>query len=78
MRCIKLQGIHAAQPAKPVEDLSIGDIVVWNYGYKSKVVKMTPSKSGKMIKCELMSLETGNVSDRLMGAKRLVAVDGTM
>lgn len=75
MRHIKLQGLHGAQPAKEVQDLVIGDVVKWNYGYKSVVVAKTPSKSGKMITCKFKSLETGTIGERLLGARRLVAVE---
>lgn len=77
MRHIKLQGMHGVQPAREVQEISVGDVLVWNFGYKSRVIKKTPSKSGKMITCQLQSLETGKISERLLGAKRLVAVQET-
>ena len=49
MRKIRLQGIYEEKEAKEVKDLKIGDVITGNYGYQSKVVNMTPSKTGKTI-----------------------------
>lgn len=74
---IKLQGIRGQQAAIKVKDLKVGGILVWNFGYKSKVVEMIPSKTGKtfIIKCK--SLQDGIIRDRKMGADRLVVVEQT-
>ena len=72
---VKLQGIHGQQPAIPTKELKVGDFVIWNYGYKSEVVEIIPSKTGKTITFMLKSLESGNVSARKMGADRLVVVE---
>lgn len=72
---VKLQGIHGQQPAIPTKDLKIGDVIIWNYGYKSEVVEIIPSKTGKTITFMLKSLESGNISARKMGADRLVVVE---
>jgi hypothetical protein len=71
---VKLQGIYGAQPAKAVKDLRIGDVIVWNFGYKSTVTDLIPSKSGKTITAVLLS-ESGKETPRKMGANRLVAVE---
>ena len=44
---IKLQGIYGQQSAKAVKELKIGDVITWNFGYKSEVVATIPSKTGK-------------------------------
>lgn len=72
---VKLQGIYGAQKGTPTRDLKIGDVIVWNYGYKSQVIEIIPSKTGKTITFMLKSLESGNISPRKMGADRLVVVD---
>ena len=46
---VKLQGIYGQQPGTPTKNLKIGDVIVWNYGYKSEVVEIHPSKTGKTI-----------------------------
>lgn len=69
---VKLQGIPGQQNAKAVKDLKVGDIITWNYGYKSKVTELKPSKTGKTITVILKSLQTGEINDRKMGANRLV------
>ena len=72
---VKLQGIHGEKKGTPTKDLRIGDIIIWNFGYKSEVVDITPSKTGKTIKFMLKSLESGNVNSRKMGADRLVVIE---
>lgn len=72
---IKLQGISGRQAGTKAEDLKIGDVIIWNFGYKSEVVEITPSKTGKTITFMLKSFESGNVSARKMGAERLVVVE---
>lgn len=44
---VKLQGINGQQKGTKTKDLKIGDVIVWNFGYKSEVVEITPSKTGK-------------------------------
>lgn len=72
MKKIKLQGIYRMQEAKEVKDLKIGDIITWNYGYQSKVVNMTLSKTGKTITLSLESLDDNIVRTRKMKATTLV------
>lgn len=72
---VKLQGISGQQSAIPTKDLKIGDFIIWNFGYKSEVVEIMPSKTGKTITFMLKSLESGNINPRKMGADRLVAVE---
>ena len=69
---IKLRGIYTKQEAKEVKDLKIGDVITWNYGYKSKVVEMIPSKTGKTITVMLKSLSNGIVRSRKMRATTFV------
>lgn len=75
MKTIKLQGIHGQQKAIPTKQLKVGDLIVWNFGYKSEVIGIIPSKTGKTITFMLKSLDSGNISPRKMGADRLVAVE---
>lgn len=69
---VKLQGIYGEQKAKPVKDLEVGDIITWNYGYKSEVVGLVPSRTGKTVTVMLKSFESGNVLGRKMRAETLV------
>ena len=71
---MRLQGIYTEMPAKAVKDLKVNDIITWNYGYKSQVVNLTPSKSGKTYNVTLKSLQDGIIRDRNMRSTRLVAV----
>lgn len=72
---IKLQGIAGQQQGTATKNLKIGDVIVWNYGYKSEVVEIIPSKTGKTITFMLKSFESGNINPRKMGAERLVVVE---
>ena len=72
---VKLQGIHGAQKGTPTKNLKVGDVIIWNFGYKSEVVEIIPSKTGKTITFMLKSLESGNINPRKMGAERLVVID---
>ena len=72
---VKLQGIHGEKKGTQTKDLKVGDIIIWNFGYKSEVVDITPSKTGKTITFMLKSLESGNVNSRKMGADRLVVIE---
>lgn len=71
---MRLQGIYTELPAKAVKDLKVNDIITWNYGYKSQVVNLTPSKSGKTYNVSLKSLQDGIIRDRNMRSTTLVAV----
>ena len=72
---IKLQGIYGTKEGTPTKNLKVGDIIVWNYGYKSEVIEIIPSKTGKTITFMLKSFESGNISPRKMGSDRLVVVE---
>ena len=74
METIKLQGIYGQQKAVPAKQLKACDLIIWNFGYKSEVIGITPSKTGKTITFMLKSLDSGNISPRKMGADRVVAV----
>ena len=72
---IKLQGISGQQKGTAAKDLKVGDVIIWNYGYKSEVVEIIPSKTGKTITFMLQSFESGNINARKMGADRLVVIE---
>ncbi|MEE1247710.1 MAG: hypothetical protein UHU19_00505 [Lachnospiraceae bacterium] len=72
---VKLQGIYGQQKGTSTKNLKVGDIIIWNYGYKSEVVEIIPSKTGKTITFMLKSLENGKINSRKMGADRLVVVE---
>ncbi len=75
MTTTHLQGIGSV-PAKAVRELDPfgGDIILWNYGYKSRVLRTIPSPSGKTFSVVLQSLDSGKVSTRRFGADRLVGI----
>lgn len=74
MKQVQLQGI-GKRNAIEVKNLKIGDVIMWNFGYTSKVIDLIPSKTGKTITAMLSSCNDGTVRPRKMGANRLVAVE---
>lgn len=72
---IKLQGISGKQEGTATKNLKIGDVIIWNYGMKSEVVEIMPSKTGKTITFMLKSCQDGETRSRKMGAERLVVVE---
>lgn len=72
---VKLQGIYGEKQGTPTKDLKVGDVIIWNFGYKSEVVEIIPSKTGKTITIMLRSFEDGQIRPRKMGANRLVVVE---
>lgn len=69
---VKLQGISGTRKGTPVKDLKPGDVIMWNFGYTSKVVKLDPSKTGKSF---TVWLDNGSLTTpRTMRAERLVVV----
>lgn len=73
MSYIQLQGI-GKRPAIPAGNLKPGAVVIWNYGYKSTVVSVSPSKSGKIVNV-IFTGSDGVSRPRKLGAARLVAVE---
>ena len=71
MEKVHLQGI-GNKDARQAKELNIGDVIMWNYGYKSEVVGMTPSKTGKTINFALRSLEDNIVRNRKVKATTLL------
>ena len=71
---MKLQGLYGEQKSKKLNEIKIGDVLIWNYGYTSLVVDLRPSKTGKTINVITKSNTDGNIYERKMSATRLVAV----
>lgn len=71
---VKLQGIYSKQKAIPAGELKPGMVTVWNFGFTETIKKVEPTKSGKSVKCIIVSDETGNEHTRTMRVDRLVAV----
>ena len=74
MANIKLQGIYSPQKAIPAGELKPGMVTVWNYGFTETIKKVETTKSGKSVKCLIVSDETGNEHTRTIRVDRLVAV----
>lgn len=75
MATVKLQGIYVHKEGTPTKDLKVGDVIIWNFGYKSEVIEIIPSKTKKTFTIMLKSFEDGQIRPRKMGADRLVVVE---
>jgi hypothetical protein len=75
-RTVTLIGYGLA-PAKPAGELQIGDITVWNYGYKYTVTAIEPKAKTQVI-VTLVDVNTGKEWDRVMSRTRLVAIKTTI
>lgn len=71
---VKLQGIYGHRAGTAVKNLKVGDVLIWNFGYKSEAIDLIPSKTVKTITAMLKSFEDGQIRPRKMGAERLVVV----
>lgn len=69
----QLQGVGKVD-ARKVKNLKEGDILMWNFGYTSRVIGIEPSKSGKTFNVRTISSNTGNEYVRKMSANRLVGI----
>ena len=75
MKTVKLQGIPGHWKGTPVSELKLGDIIHWNFGYTSTVIKLTPSKTGKTIEVTTKGNQTNYIGSRKMRADRLLVVN---
>lgn len=71
---MKLQGVYGEQKTKKVMDLAAGDVIRWNYDYRSELLDLIPSKTGKTFTLVLRSMQDGATRERKMAATRLVAI----
>ena len=70
---IHLQSVGEVD-ARKVSNLKTGDILMWNFGHTSQVVKVEPSKTGKTFNVTTKSSESGETFERKMSANRLVGI----
>ena len=72
MEKINLQGIGNVKAIK-AQDIKVGMLLIWNYGYTSKVVKIA-DKGTKQIK---ITTETeSGIYERVLSKTRLVGLKG--
>lgn len=74
MATVKLQGIYERRNAIPAAELKPGMVTVWNFGYTETVKSVEPTKSGKSVRCVIISDESGKEYTRTMRNDRLVAI----
>lgn len=66
MATVKLQGIYEKKNAIPAAELKPGMVAVWNFGYTETIKSVEPTKSGKSVKCVIISDESGKEYTRTM------------
>lgn len=69
---MRLQGISKEFKGVEASSLKIGDITIWNYGYKEEILEMYYSKSKKTINFKIKSLSNGSIHTRQLRATTLV------
>ena len=67
---VQLQGIGTF-PGVPAGTLKKGDIIVWNFGYKSEVLEVLKVTKAQ-IKLLMKSLDSDYVGERILGKNRLI------
>lgn len=75
MKYQHLQGIGDC-PAIEAAKLETGMTLVWNYGWQSDVMAITPSKTGKTLTVTIRCHEDGKTYQRKLRATSLVVVRG--
>ncbi len=72
MNEVHLQGLGSV-PGKPASELTIGDVVIFNYGYKYEVIEI--KLSGKAsVATKMKSFDSGKVYDRRFKLSTIVAI----
>jgi len=71
---IKLQGMRE-QEAIEAKDLQIGDITIWNYGARERVIEKEFSRTKKTVVVKLNPLGSKGIFNRRFKATRLVGID---
>lgn len=72
MNTIHLQGIGRVT-ARPAGELNVGDVTIWNYGYREVVESITPT--GKQsVTVVIRNAKTGEAFTRTMRRTRLVGI----
>lgn len=78
MKQIQLQSI-GRKNAIPAKELKVGDVLIWNFGGREKVVSITPSKTGKSltvgIKYKSFLDKKEKLSKRRLNSNTLVATE---
>lgn len=73
---VQLQGYGRAD-AYNAENIKKGDILLWNYGYTSKVKNVESTPSGKSVKITTTDSRSGNEYTNTYRKNRLLAVTKT-
>ena len=70
---IHLQSI-GERNAVEASNIKVGDEMIWNFGWKEKVLDITPSKSGQSLTMKIKDMQSGKTLTRTLRAKSLVAL----
>ena len=68
-----LQGI-GKYPVIKANDLKVGDITIWNYGYKEKIINIEETKSGKSLVLKILSIDSNKEIVRTIRKESLVCL----
>lgn len=73
MKKIHLQGTGKVK-AIMSQDLKIGDITIWNYGYKEKVIGIEETKSRKSLKVKILDVDSNKTLTRTLRKGTIVGI----
>ena len=73
MKTIQLQSI-GKRKATEAKNIKVGDTLIWNFGYTSKVVEIVKETAHTIVIKSLCG--DGNTYERRLGKERLVAIQG--
>lgn len=67
---------YGIAPAKPAQDLQVGDVTVWNYGFTETITSITP-KGSTMLTLTIQSRD-GHIFNRNVKRTRLIGMKVTL
>lgn len=74
MKTIQLQSI-GRKKATEAKNIRVGDVLIWNFGGREKVTKITPSKTGKTMTLKITNPKSKWKGERRINANTLVATE---
>lgn len=72
---VRRQGMYERFEGTKAEQLKAGDVLIWNFGYKSKVLNIEQTKSGKSLNVEVLCLGSNIKAIRKLRKTTLVALE---
>ncbi|MGX8835306.1 hypothetical protein ACWG0P_13985 [Amedibacillus sp. YH-ame6] len=71
---MKLQGVYGDRQSIKASQLKVNNIMLWNYGYKEKILNIEETKSGKSLKLKILCVESNKTLTRVLRKESLVCL----